>query len=74
MAEFFHPHLKLRTSMEDLPTELTIDILSRLSLKTVIHCRLVCKKWRNLVSDSSFVNLHHSGSLLVSSSIIKNLV
>ncbi|KAJ9551541.1 hypothetical protein OSB04_015586 [Centaurea solstitialis] len=23
-----------------------------------IHCKYVCKKWRNLVLDSSFVNLH----------------
>ncbi|KAJ9552153.1 hypothetical protein OSB04_016198 [Centaurea solstitialis] len=46
--------------MEDLPTELTIDILSRLPVKTIIHCKLVCKKWLNLVSDPSFVNLHLS--------------
>ncbi|KAJ9551825.1 LOW QUALITY PROTEIN: hypothetical protein OSB04_015870 [Centaurea solstitialis] len=49
-------------SMEDLPAELTIDILSRLPVKTVIHCKCVCKKWRNLVLDSSFVNLHLSRS------------
>ncbi|KAJ9551811.1 hypothetical protein OSB04_015856 [Centaurea solstitialis] len=48
--------------MEDLPVELTIDILSRLPVKTIIHCKLVCKKWRDLVSDSSFVNLHLSRS------------
>ncbi|KAJ9552154.1 hypothetical protein OSB04_016199 [Centaurea solstitialis] len=48
--------------MEDLPAELTIDILSRLPVKTIIHCKCVCKKWRNLVSDSSFGNLHLSRS------------
>ncbi|KAJ9551812.1 hypothetical protein OSB04_015857 [Centaurea solstitialis] len=48
--------------MEDLPTELTIDILSRLPVKTIIYCKLVCKKWRDLVLDSSFVNLHLSRS------------
>ncbi|KAJ9551550.1 hypothetical protein OSB04_015595 [Centaurea solstitialis] len=48
--------------MEALPAELTIDILSRLPVKTIIHCKRVCKKWRNLVSDSSFVNLHLSKS------------
>ncbi|KAJ9552152.1 hypothetical protein OSB04_016197 [Centaurea solstitialis] len=47
-------------SMEDLPTELTIDILSRLPVKTIFHCKRVCKKWWNLVLDSSFVNLHLS--------------
>ncbi|KAJ9551694.1 hypothetical protein OSB04_015739 [Centaurea solstitialis] len=49
-------------TMEDLLTELTIDILSRLPVKTIICCKLVCRKWRNLVLDSSFVDLHHSRS------------
>ncbi|KAJ9551582.1 hypothetical protein OSB04_015627 [Centaurea solstitialis] len=48
--------------MEELPAELKIDILLRLPVKTIIHCKLVCKKWRDLVSDSSFVNLHLSKS------------
>ncbi|KAJ9551768.1 hypothetical protein OSB04_015813 [Centaurea solstitialis] len=47
---------------KDLPEELMIDILSRLTVKTVIHCKLVCKKWRDLILDSSFVNLHLSKS------------
>ncbi|KAJ9552394.1 hypothetical protein OSB04_016439 [Centaurea solstitialis] len=51
--------------MEDLPTELTIDILLRLPVSTIIHCKRVCKKWRNLVSDSFFVNLHLSTGLVV---------
>ncbi|KAJ9536575.1 hypothetical protein OSB04_un000224, partial [Centaurea solstitialis] len=62
MAEFL-PNIKLiDSSMEDLPAELTTDILSRLTVKTIIHCRCVCKRWRNLVLDSSFVNLHLSRS------------
>ncbi|KAJ9536588.1 hypothetical protein OSB04_un000237 [Centaurea solstitialis] len=64
MADFL-PHLRLRlidSSIEELPAELTINILSRLPVNTIIHCKLVCKKWRNLVSDSSFVDLHLSRS------------
>ncbi|KAJ9551603.1 hypothetical protein OSB04_015648 [Centaurea solstitialis] len=61
MAEF-SPRTLIHPSMEDLPEELTMDILSRLPVKTIFHCKLVCKKWRNLVSDSSFVNLHLSRS------------
>ncbi|KAJ9552267.1 hypothetical protein OSB04_016312 [Centaurea solstitialis] len=73
MADFL-PHLRLRhlifvwsrtlidPSIEALPTELMIDILSRLPMKTIIHCKRVCKKWRNLVLDPSFVNLHLSRS------------
>ncbi|KAJ9536581.1 hypothetical protein OSB04_un000230 [Centaurea solstitialis] len=62
-------------SMEELPAEMTINILSRLPLKTIFHCKLVCKKWRNLVSDSSFVNLHLSRSptgLLIHQIVKKN--
>ncbi|KAJ9551778.1 hypothetical protein OSB04_015823 [Centaurea solstitialis] len=63
----YHPHTGGNTvvdegtlihpSMEDLPVELTIDIHSRLPVKAIIHYKLVCKKWRNLVSNASFVNL-----------------
>ncbi|XP_076946367.1 F-box protein At3g07870-like [Bidens hawaiensis] len=48
--------------MEDLPENVMFDILSRLPVKTIIHCRGVCKKWWNLVSDSYFINLHLSRS------------
>ncbi|KAL4581437.1 hypothetical protein LXL04_017652 [Taraxacum kok-saghyz] len=33
-----------------------------LPVKTIIHCKGVCKKWLNLVSDSYFTNLHLSRS------------
>ncbi|KAL4581439.1 hypothetical protein LXL04_017654 [Taraxacum kok-saghyz] len=44
--------------MEDLPGDVMVDILSRLAVKTIIHCKCVCKKWLNLVSNSYFANLH----------------
>ncbi|KAJ9551536.1 hypothetical protein OSB04_015581 [Centaurea solstitialis] len=59
--------------MEALPVELTMDILSRLPVKTIIHCKLVCNKWRNLISDSSFVDLHLSGSRATSLIIHQNV-
>ncbi|PWA90772.1 F-box associated domain, type 1 [Artemisia annua] len=48
--------------MEDLPESVMFDILSRLPVKTIIHCKCVCKKWRNIVSDTHFVNVHFSRS------------
>ncbi|GJZ61024.1 F-box protein-like protein [Tanacetum coccineum] len=48
--------------MEDLPESVMVDILSRLLVKTIIHCKCVCKKWCNLVSDNYFVNIHLSRS------------
>nr|GEU81572.1 F-box associated domain, type 1 [Tanacetum cinerariifolium] len=49
-------------SMEDLPGNVVADILTRLPVKTIIHCKCVCKKWREYVSESYFVNLHLSRS------------
>ncbi|GJW94933.1 F-box associated domain containing protein [Tanacetum coccineum] len=49
-------------SIEDLPPNVMTDVLSRLPVKTIIHCKCVCKNWRELVSDSYFVNLHLSRS------------
>lgn len=48
--------------MEDLPENIMFDILSRLSVKTIIYCKCTCKNWRNLVIDSYFVKLHLSRS------------
>ncbi|OVA04118.1 F-box domain [Macleaya cordata] len=41
-----------------LPEEIIIDILSRLPVKSVLQCRLVCKAWRSLVCDPSFAHMH----------------
>ena len=49
-------------SIEDFPENIIADILSRLPVKKIIHCKSVCKNWRMLVSDSYFVNLHLSRS------------
>ncbi|KAJ0593149.1 putative F-box domain, kelch-type beta propeller, F-box associated interaction [Helianthus annuus] len=50
--------------MEDyvLPESLILDVLSRLPVKTIVRCKCVCKKWRDLVSDTYFVDLHLSRS------------
>ncbi|KAL7583670.1 hypothetical protein Lser_V15G45564 [Lactuca serriola] len=44
--------------MENLPVEVMVHILSRLPVKTIIHCKCVSKKWLDLISDSYFANLH----------------
>ncbi|KAJ0801407.1 putative F-box domain-containing protein [Helianthus annuus] len=51
------------SSMEDiLPDNVMCEVISRLPVKTIIRCKCVCKKWRDLVSDSYFVHLHLSRS------------
>ncbi|CAH1444703.1 unnamed protein product [Lactuca virosa] len=49
-------------SMENLPVEVMVDILSRLPVKTIIQCKCVCKKWLDLVSDSYFADFQLSRS------------
>ncbi|XP_023748047.1 F-box protein At3g07870 [Lactuca sativa] len=49
--------------MEDLPVAVMVDILSRLPVKTIIHCKCVCKQWQNIVVfDSYFADLQLSRS------------
>ncbi|XP_026420805.1 F-box protein At3g07870-like [Papaver somniferum] len=44
-----------------LPTEVVLDILTRLPTESVLECKLVCKPWRNLVSHHpSFSQIHLS--------------
>lgn len=45
-----------------LPSEIIIDILSRLSVRTVINCKCVCKSWLQLVETHAFVKSHLSKS------------
>ncbi|KAL9173350.1 hypothetical protein ABFS82_03G108100 [Erythranthe guttata] len=46
----------------NLPPEITIDTLSRLPIRTIIRCRLVCKSWRNLIQTREFADSHLSKS------------
>ncbi|KAL4566222.1 hypothetical protein LXL04_030334 [Taraxacum kok-saghyz] len=57
----FHQSL-YSPSMEGLPAEFVVNILSRLAVKKIIHCKCVCKKWLGLISHSYFDNLRLSRS------------
>ncbi|KAF7114619.1 hypothetical protein RHSIM_RhsimUnG0082900 [Rhododendron simsii] len=48
----------LGPSLEDLPEPISFDILLRLSTKSLLTCRCVCKPWRKLISDPEFARLH----------------
>ncbi|KAK4732081.1 hypothetical protein R3W88_025069 [Solanum pinnatisectum] len=48
----------------DLPLVILIEILSRLSIKPIFRCKIVCKLWYNLLSyDPLFVNMYQTKSL-----------
>ncbi|CAN0856124.1 F-box protein At3g07870 [Linum grandiflorum] len=54
---------RMELSMEELDSNLLMEILSRLSLKDLSHCRLVCNPWLKLIGNPEFVKLHRSTSL-----------
>lgn len=50
------------SSTMNLPEEIMAEILSRNPIKTIVHCRCVCKRWRNILAAPYFANLHLSRS------------
>ncbi|KAM5569193.1 F-box protein [Rosa sericea] len=43
--------------IQQLPQALVMDILSRLSIKTLYNCRCVCKDWLHMICDPQFANV-----------------
>ncbi|WOG99408.1 hypothetical protein DCAR_0518756 [Daucus carota subsp. sativus] len=50
------------SSTMNLPSEILAEIFSRVPIKTILHCRRVCKRWCNILAERYFVNLHLSRS------------
>ncbi|XP_026451591.1 F-box protein At3g07870-like [Papaver somniferum] len=44
--------------MNALPSDISLNIFSRLDVDSVLECKLVCKPWRNLIKDPSFARMH----------------
>lgn len=42
----------------ELSDEIVVQILVRLPVKSLLHCRAVCKAWRAIVKDPFFVSAH----------------
>ncbi|KAL3504181.1 hypothetical protein ACH5RR_034022 [Cinchona calisaya] len=57
----------------NLPSHISIDILSRLSTKTVCLCRCVCKDWQQLLSGPEFAGFRLLRSPTTSLMIHKNM-
>ncbi|KAF7837192.1 F-box protein [Senna tora] len=57
-ASLWAGHCKIQV----LPPNIVIDILSRLPIKTILICKLVCKAWLTLISHPRFVELQLSRS------------
>ncbi|XP_047983911.1 F-box protein At3g07870-like [Salvia hispanica] len=46
----------------NLPSHITIDILSRLPIPTILRCKSVCKPWLHLLNSHEFTTHHLSES------------
>lgn len=49
-----------RNGLDSLPREISLDILSRLPITSVMQSRFVCRAWHTLSLDQNLVNLHLS--------------
>ncbi|KAJ0478343.1 putative F-box domain-containing protein [Helianthus annuus] len=45
-------------TMAELPSEIRYDILSRIPVKSLVHCRCVSKQWRNYINDPYFETMY----------------
>ncbi|XP_071727487.1 putative F-box protein At3g52320 [Rutidosis leptorrhynchoides] len=43
--------------MQDLSDNHIVEIIVRLPVKTIVHCKCICRDWLNLITDSRFINL-----------------
>ncbi|KAK4715314.1 hypothetical protein R3W88_013652 [Solanum pinnatisectum] len=51
------------TSIMDLSRDIMLEILSRLSIKSIFCCKMVCKLWYNLLtSEPLFFSMYHKRS------------
>ncbi|GFZ17120.1 F-box and associated interaction domains-containing protein [Actinidia rufa] len=55
--------------MSHLPEELTADILSRLSVKSLLRFKLVSPTWRALIESSDFIKSHLNRSIATKSNL-----
>ncbi|KAI3882317.1 hypothetical protein MKX03_007958, partial [Papaver bracteatum] len=54
---------EVQGSMESLPSDIILEIVSRLPAESVLDCKLVCKRWETLIRRSNFTNMHVSHQL-----------
>ncbi|KAL3824583.1 hypothetical protein ACJIZ3_020612 [Penstemon smallii] len=60
--------------MSEIPPDLYPDVLSRVLAESLLRFRCVCKAWRRIIDDPSFIKLHlhrrsDSGQLILSNDI-----
>ena len=51
------------TAVVEIPDDVVVEILARLPVKSLLRFRCICKLWRSIISDSSFIELHRTLSV-----------
>ncbi|XP_026452258.1 F-box/kelch-repeat protein At3g23880-like [Papaver somniferum] len=51
-------------NFKDLPADIALDIITRLPAESILDCKLVCRKWRNLVSYHPSISKLHLTHIL----------
>ncbi|KAF3951642.1 hypothetical protein CMV_022732 [Castanea mollissima] len=47
-----------KSTWDSLPPEILLDIIIRLPIKSIITCTSVCKTWKSLIQNPSFISDH----------------
>ncbi|KAL8040777.1 hypothetical protein ABFX02_10G121200 [Erythranthe guttata] len=59
--------------MSDIPSELYHNIFRRLTADSLLRFRTVCKEWRRLIDDPSFIRSHTNNQHSSATLLIRNL-
>ncbi|OMO76098.1 hypothetical protein COLO4_25676 [Corchorus olitorius] len=67
------PEIKNTTAHQSqLPEEICMEILERLSVKSLIGFKTVCKSWKSLISTPYFIDYHFDRSAANSDKVLTN--
>nr|XP_016444560.1 PREDICTED: F-box/kelch-repeat protein At3g23880-like [Nicotiana tabacum] len=50
-----------------LPKDVLVEILSKLPVKSLIHCTTVCKSWYSTITNPNFISVHHNTQIISNS-------
>uniref|UniRef100_A0A2N9J9Y8 F-box domain-containing protein n=1 Tax=Fagus sylvatica TaxID=28930 RepID=A0A2N9J9Y8_FAGSY len=60
----------MKVSYDFLPVEIVTNILLRLPVKSVLTCICVCKTWKSIIQNSTFVSTHPNLSIKSNNNLI----
>ncbi|KAI3443977.1 hypothetical protein Pfo_000642 [Paulownia fortunei] len=58
--------------MSDVPSDVLCEILGQVPAESLFHFRTVCKSWRRIIDDPSFIKSHTNNQLSSTNLLIRN--